>query len=67
MCDNCKTVPQILRMLRLRAVEDEDFREPVEVAERRLRCYYECVTKDLAPDDLFGEDEEEDDDWLPEL
>lgn len=53
-------------MLRLRALEDEDYREPVELAERRLRCYYECVTKDLGPEDLFGEDDEEDDDWFPE-
>lgn len=65
MCDNCKTVGEILKLLRLRVIEGEDNREPVALAERRLRCYYECVTADLGPDDLFDDDEY--DDWTPEL
>lgn len=66
MCDNCKTVEQILKLLRLRTdIDDGDTREPVALAEKRLRCYYECVTADMDPGAL-SELEEDDDDWLPE-
>lgn len=44
--------------------DDEDEREPVALAERRLRCYYECVTADLSPGDLL-DDSEDDEDWFP--
>lgn len=67
MCDNCKTLRQVLRLVGVRApVDGEDVREPVELAERRLRCYYECVTADLGPEDFeLAADEDDDEDWFP--
>jgi len=64
MCDACMDRGDILSTI----VPDE-VRDPVATAKRRLRCYYECVSKDLAPEDfdVTDDDDEEDvfslDDW----
>lgn len=43
----------------------DDTRDPVATAASRLRCYYECVTRDLGPDDL--DDTTDDDDLEDEF
>lgn len=61
MCDNCKSEEEILAMI---GIEPHERRDPISLAKKRLRCYYECVTSDMLLDD--GEDDE-DDIWNPEM
>lgn len=65
MCDNCKTEGEIMRMLR---IQPNERRDPVTLAAKRLRCYYECVTQDTNPfgDDDDDADDDTDDTWEPE-
>lgn len=61
MCDRCRTLPQILRMVGIAPNEDAG-EDEIELAERRLRCYYTCVTQDSADDSGLEDVELEDDD-----
>lgn len=64
MCDSCKTPGEVLKMLRLdNEFMQDSLPDAVTRAATRLRCYYECVTRDA---DIFDEDEDEDFEWLPE-
>ena len=36
-------------------VDPDVLEDPIATAQRRLRCYYECVTRDMAPEDLEDE------------
>lgn len=58
MCDMCKSEDEILALLK---VDPNERRDPITVAKRRLRCYYECVTQDMLDDE-----DEDDDTWSPE-
>jgi hypothetical protein len=57
VCDACKDEYGVLSMLRIR----DDLPDAVTKAAKRLRCYYECVTRG---EDIFN-DEDEPDELLP--
>lgn len=61
MCDRCLPREDVLELL-----DTVDERDPIAVAKKRLLCYYQCVTKDMSPDDDSDEDNE-DEDWRPLL
>lgn len=62
MCDNCKDEQGILNMLK---ITDPDVRDPIALAKKRLRCYYNCVSSDMILDD--EDDDDDDDDWWEDL
>jgi len=66
VCDACLEASGVLRLLRL---QPNDRRDPIRVAQDRLRCYYECVTRDMLEEDDFNDDRDEDpfDEFTPEL
>lgn len=60
MCDNCMHRGDIMDMLELPE-------GAAQKAAKRLRCYYECVTRD---EDIFDDEDDEEDDessWLPPM